>query len=374
MKRKIILVAGARPNFMKVAPLYREMKNYLNDFEPVLVHTGQHYDINMSDAFFTDLELPMPDVCLGVGSASHAVQTAAVMVSFERTCAEHKPDMVIVVGDVNSTLACAITAVKLNVPVAHVEAGLRSGDRSMPEEINRLVTDGISSLLFTPSADADENLLKEGCAPERIHRVGNIMIDSLEFIKPKVKDARTCEKIGVMPKSYGLVTLHRPSNVDIKENLDKIVDVLAKAAELSRIVFPVHPRTRKNLESCGLLSKINECPGISVLEPLSYIDFMNLMMNAKFLLTDSGGIQEETTYLGIPCLTLRINTERPITIKEGTNELVTLDNLGSKVMEIHTGEWKRGKIPELWDGRAAERILAVIHRGFYSAREQHKKL
>ncbi len=360
LKRRIILVAGARPNFMKVAPIYREIRNHIDDFEPILVHTGQHYDVNMSDIFFRDLELPAPDIYLGVGSGSHAEQTAGVMLAFEKVCLSKAPDLVIVVGDVNSTMACAVAAVKLKIPVAHVEAGLRSGDRSIPEEINRLITDSISDLLFTPSVDADENLLKEGCAPERIYRVGNIMIDSLEFIRPKVEYKDTCNRLGIIPKTYGLVTLHRPSNVDIKETIEQIIIVFRKASKSMRIIFPVHPRTRKNLETFGLLSALNGNTGITLLDPLGYIDFMNLMMNTKFVITDSGGIQEETTYLGIPCLTLRPNTERPITITEGTNELVALDNLELKMMDAYSGKSKRGRIPELWDGMTSSRIVDII--------------
>jgi UDP-N-acetylglucosamine 2-epimerase (non-hydrolysing) len=360
IKKRIILVGGARPNFMKIAPIYREMKNHLNDFEPILVHTGQHYDTNMSDMFFRDLELPAPDVYLGIGSGSHAEQTAGVMLAFEKVCLANAPDLVIVVGDVNSTMACAIAAVKLNIPVVHVEAGLRSGDRSMPEEINRLITDSISDLLFTPSVEADENLLKEGCAAERIYRVGNIMVDSLEFIRPKVEYANTCGRLGINPKTYGLVTLHRPSNVDIKEVMEQIIIIFRKVSESMGIIFPLHPRTRKNLETFKLLAALDDNAGITVLNPLGYIDFMNLMMNTKFVITDSGGIQEETTYLGIPCLTLRPNTERPITITEGTNELVTLDNLEFKMMDAYSGRWKRGRIPELWDGMTALRIVDII--------------
>jgi len=362
MKKRIILVAGARPNFMKIAPIYREMKNHSNNFEPIMVHTGQHYDTNMSDLFFRDLDLPDPEGYLGIGSGSHAEQTAGIMLAFEKFCLSKSPDMVVVVGDVNSTMACAIAAVKLNIPVAHVEAGLRSGDRSMPEEINRLVADSISDVLFTPSADADKNLLREGHSPGHIFRVGNIMIDSLEFIRPKVEHAKTCDRLGTVPGTYGLVTLHRPSNVDIKKTIERIIAIFQKVSESIRIIFPVHPRTRKNLETFGLLSALEGNSRITILDPLGYIDFMNLLMNSKFVITDSGGIQEETTYLGIPCLTLRPNTERPVTITEGTNELVTLDNLESKMIEANSGRWKNGKIPELWDGMTAGRIVGIIKK------------
>jgi UDP-N-acetylglucosamine 2-epimerase (non-hydrolysing) len=358
--KKIMLIAGARPNFMKIAPLYRELKEHGEDFHALLVHTGQHYDVNMSDVFFRDLEIPEPDIFLGVGSGSHAVQTAGVMVAFEKVCLEQKPDMVVVVGDVNSTMACSITAVKLGVSVAHVEAGLRSNDRTMPEEINRLITDSISDLLLTPSADGDENLLKEGCPSEKIHRVGNIMIDSLKFIMPKVQRVDVCSRIGVQPKEYALITLHRPANVDDEGSLRRIVDIMVKASEEIRSVFPVHPRTLARLEQFGLLSLLKESSRIKLLEPLGYTEFMNLLVNARLVLTDSGGIQEETTYLGIPCLTLRPNTERPVTLTEGTNELVTFGSVNDAIIKICQGQWKKGKVPELWDGMTAGRIVNVL--------------
>jgi UDP-N-acetylglucosamine 2-epimerase (non-hydrolysing) len=360
MIRKIILVAGARPNFMKIAPLWKELRKYPDDFDPLVVHTGQHYDVNMSDSFFNDLELPEPDISLGVGSGTHAEQTAGVMLAFEKICMEQSPDMVIVVGDVNSTLACAITSAKLNIPVAHVEAGLRSWDRTMPEEINRLVTDSISDLLFTPSKDADENLLKEGHPSKHIHRVGNIMIDSLISFEAKARDAGTCDRLSLIPGSYGLITLHRPSNVDEKDSLSNIINTLTDVAQSFDVVFPVHPRTRKNLEKYGLLEFIAKNKRVKLLDPIGYLDFMNILMNSKFVLTDSGGIQEETTYLGIPCLTLRQNTERPETVTEGTNELVSLENLKTRIIDAYDGKWKTGKIPELWDGKTASRIVNTI--------------
>jgi len=366
MKKKILLVAGARPNFMKIAPLYRELMKRAEFFETVLVHTGQHYDVNMSDVFFRDLEIPTPDVFLGVGSGSHAEQAAGVMVSFEKTCREQAPAMVVVVGDVNSTMACTITAVKLGIPVAHVEAGLRSRDRTMPEEINRLVTDSISDLLFTPSKDADENLLNEGCHPDKIYCVGNIMIDSLEFILPKVQTADACSRIGVQPKEYGLITLHRPANVDAEESLCKIVDILVKASEELKIVFPVHPRTFGRLEKFELLPHLRNNSNIILLEPLGYTEFMNLLVNARMVLTDSGGVQEETTYLGIPCLTLRPNTERPVTITEGTNDLVTFKTVNEAIVKICRGQWKKGNVPDLWDGMTAGRIVDVFYKTLFA--------
>ncbi len=360
MKRKIILVAGARPNFMKIAPVWQELKKYPEHFEPLVVHTGQHYDANMSDNIFRDLELPEPDIYLGVGSGTHAEQTAGVMVSFEKICVDVSQDLTVVVGDINSTMACAISSAKSNIPIAHIEAGLRSWDRTMPEEINRLITDSISDILLTPSADADENLLREGHPSEHIRRVGNIMIDSLISVQPKALKADTCKHMGIMPDSYGLITLHRPSNVDSEESLREIVTTLSKFAESTEIIFPVHPRTRKNLNNYGLLEILEKSKGVRLLEPLGYLDFMNLLMNTKFVLTDSGGIQEETTYLGIPCLTLRLNTERPITITEGTNEIVSLDNLESRITEVCNGNWKKGKVPDLWDGMTASRIVKFI--------------
>ena len=370
MKKKIMLVAGARPNFMKIAPLYRELRRHNDTFEPVVVHTGQHYDVNMSDVFFRDLEIPEPDVFLGVGSGTHAEQTAAVMVSFEKTCLEQRPDMVLVVGDVNSTMACTITAVKLGIPVAHVEAGLRSRDRTMPEEINRLVTDSISDLLLTPSRDGDENLLREGCSPDKIHRVGNIMIDSLKYILPKVRMSDACSKIGVQPKEYGLITLHRPANVDTGESLEKIVDIVIRASAELKVVFPVHPRTSGRLETFGLMPLLRNNAHIMLLEPLGYTEFMNLLVNARLVLTDSGGVQEETTWLGIPCLTLRPNTERPVTITEGTNDLVTFDTVNDAIVKICKGQWKKGTVPELWDGMTAGRIVDVLSKTL-SVRDTH---
>lgn len=364
--KQVMLIAGARPNFMKIAPLHRELRKHPAEFNVTLVHTGQHYDVNMSDVFFRDLEIPEPDIFLGVGSGSHAEQTAGVMVAFEKVCRERRPDLVIVVGDVNSTMACAITAVKLGTPVAHVEAGLRSRDRTMPEEINRLVTDAISDILFTPSQDGDENLIHEGCSPEKIHRVGNIMIDSLCFILPKIRTNESYARFGLRKGDYALVTLHRPSNVDNPDDLRDISHALAGVSEILPVVFPVHPRTRTSLERFGLLEYLASSR-IVLAEPLGYTDFMGLMTNARLVVTDSGGVQEETTYLGIPCLTLRPNTERPVTVIEGTNELAELKTLADFARKICDGQWKKGRIPELWDGNAAQRIVAVL-RTFFSAR------
>jgi len=360
---KIYLVAAARPNFMKVAPLWHAFAELPELFAPVLIHTGQHYDKNMSDVFLQDLGLPAPHVHLGVGAGTHAEQTGGVMIEFEKVCLAERPDLVLVVGDVNSTLAAAITAKKLWIPVGHVEAGLRSRDWEMPEEINRIVTDSISDLLFTPSPDADENLRHEGVPAAKIHRVGNIMIDTLVHSIEKARDRAVFERFGLAPGSYCLVTLHRPANVDDPASLDRL---FAGMDELEiPIVFPVHPRTRKVMETAGLADRYGgEGSRLHLTEPLGYYDFLNLTMHARFVLTDSGGIQEETTFLGVPCLTLRTTTERPITITQGTNELVTLDDLPDQAARIVKGEGKQGSVPDLWDGRTAGRIVAVLREYF----------
>jgi UDP-N-acetylglucosamine 2-epimerase (non-hydrolysing) len=348
---------------MKVAPIWAEMKRRPRDFAPVIVHTGQHYDAAMSDAFFDDLGLPKPDIHLGVGSASHAVQTARIMTAFEPVVLEQKPDWVVVVGDVNSTIACALVSAKLSVNVAHVEAGLRSRDRGMPEEINRILTDAISDLLFTTSQDADDNLKAEGVAADKIRFVGNVMIDSLHA-HMKVAERSTVRKdLGIDGKDYAVVTLHRPSNVDDKETLAGIINALTAVAEKLPVIFPVHPRTRGRIDEFGLDTRI-ATTSIRLIEPLGYVDFLHLYSGARLVLTDSGGIQEETTVLGIPCLTLRHNTERPITIEMGTNVLVGTDPeriktaafgaLGQKEVSSKT------TIPPLWDGKAAGRICDVL--------------
>jgi len=298
--KTIHLVAGARPNFMKIAPLYHALTK-----EPwckcVIVHTGQHYDTQMSDAFFTDLALPSPDIELNVGSGTHAEQTAAVMTAYEKVCVAAPPDLVVVVGDVNSTLACTLAAKKLCLPVAHLEAGLRSGDRTMPEEINRVVTDSIADYLWTPSPDGDGNLLREGVDKARIRRVGNIMIDSLEMLRPRIEARRMADELKLAKGGYAVVTLHRPANVDDRVKLQTIVESLRKLAADMPLVFPVHPRTRANLQKFGLLEGVSSQPGMRLLEPLGYVDFMSLVFTSRLIVTDSGGIQEETTYLGIPC-------------------------------------------------------------------------
>jgi UDP-N-acetylglucosamine 2-epimerase (non-hydrolysing) len=358
---KVHLIAAARPNFMKVAPLYHALTAE-SWAEPVLVHTGQHYDANMSDSFFEDLGLPKPDHHLGIGSGSHAEQTAGVMVAYEKILIADPPDWTVVVGDVNSTAACTLAAKKLCLRVAHLEAGLRSRDWRMPEEINRMVTDSIADVLWTPSPDADENLRAEGVAKERISFVGNIMIDSYELMRPRIEQQQTRIEFGLDAGSYGVVTLHRPSNVDSKELLTKLVATLAEASKKVPLVFAMHPRTRKNLERFGLMDTINATPGIHPSEPLSYIRFMGLVREAGLVITDSGGIQEETTYLGIPCLTLRDTTERPVTVTEGTNRLITPETLGESIATVEAGNWPKGRKPDLWDGKTAGRVTADIKR------------
>jgi len=358
---KVHLIAAARPNFMKVAPVWHALRQ--SDWcRPVLIHTGQHYDANMSDAFFVDLGLPAPDHHLGIGSGTHSEQTAGVMVAYEKILVAAPPDWTIVVGDVNSTVACTLAAAKLGLRVAHLEAGLRSYDRTMPEEINRIVTDAIADVLWTPSEDADENLRHEGVAPDRVTRVGNIMIDSYELLRPKIEAATTRARFGLAARSYGVVTLHRPSNVDAPEALGELVTALGAVARRLPLVFALHPRTRKNLAAFGLLDTLEGQPGMHVTEPLSYIPFMGLVREAKLVITDSGGIQEETTYLGIPCLTLRNTTERPITVSQGTNRLVRAETLGEIVESILAGGGPVARCPPLWDGRTAERVAADLRR------------
>ncbi len=362
---KVINVVGARPNFMKVAPIVEAMKRRKREFAPLVVHTGQHYDAQMSDAFFRDLGLPEPDVYLGVGSGTHAAQTAAVMQHFEPVVLRERPDWVLVVGDVNSTLACALVCAKLGVPVAHVEAGLRSRDRTMPEEINRLLTDQIADLLLTPSADADINLRAEGIASERIRLVGNVMIDSLDAHLKRAESSTVRERLGLSDGTdYAVLTLHRPSNVDDRATLARLLAALASIAERVPVIFPVHPRTQKALAEFGFTEEIEKRPAaLRLIEPLGYLDFLRLYSGARLVLTDSGGIQEETTALGIPCLTLRENTERPITIDWGTNILVGTD--AEKITREAFAALDRpralspgsARVPPLWDGRAADRIL-----------------
>src|SRR3954471_21446047 len=361
---KVINVVGARPNFMKVAPIVAAMKKRPETFLPLVVHTGQHYDAAMSDSFFRDLGLPAPDVHLGVGSGTHAAQTAAVMTAFEPVLMKEQPDWVVVVGDVNSTVACALVCAKLGVKVAHVEAGLRSRDRSMPEEINRVLTDQIANLLLTPSPDADENLRAEGIPEERIKFVGNIMIDALYANLERAKYSTTCADLGLDNRQYAVLTLHRPSNVDEHVAFVRILEALKAISRRIPIVFPAHPRTRKMIRELNLSHIIDRMKGLRVIEPLGYLSFLQLVTNAGLVLTDSGGIQEETTVLGIPCITLRENTERPITVEMGTNTIAGTNT--AKIVAAaqraldNPPDKSQLRIPALWDGCAADRILDAL--------------
>lgn len=362
---KVINVVGARPNFMKMAPIIEAMDARRDHFRHVLVHTGQHYDERMSRAFFHDLGMPKPDIDLEIGSGSHAEQTGKIMIEFERVCRQEAPDFVVVVGDVNSTLACTVTAKKLGIRVAHVEAGLRSRDMSMPEEINRLCTDVLCDYLFTTDVLASENLRNEGIAEGRIHFVGNVMIDTLMKHRALAERRELTGSWGLRRGEYATLTLHRPSNVDDPEIFRGILEALAEIARDLPIVFPIHPRTRKMAQEFGFAGYFSDgSPGrnIWLTEPLGYLDFLHLNMNARLVLTDSGGLQEETTVLGVPCITLRHNTERPITCTQGTNQLA--GNQPSEILDaagrVLRGDWQGGRIPEKWDGRAAERIVEAL--------------
>lgn len=361
--KTIHLIAAARPNFMKVAPLYHALRTQ-EWCRPVLIHTGQHYDPEMSDLFFRDLKLPKPDVHLGIAGGTHAEQTGKLMIAYEALLLRDPPDLVVVVGDVNATIACTLAAKKLNLRVAHVEAGLRSRDRSMPEEINRIVTDAVCDLHLTPSPDADDNLHAEGVPPNCIHRVGNIMIDSLLTIIPLVQQ-RTHPFPQLGGRDYAVVTFHRPVNVDDPENLRRLVGGLCALARSVPIVFPVHPRTRTRLEQSGLLSELAVAKALLLSEPLGYADFIRCVLDAAVVVTDSGGLQEETTYLGIPCLTVRSTTERPITVVEGTNYLIGLDDIARSAPN-YIGQRKRPTALALWDGKTAERTVGVL-RDYFAA-------
>jgi len=395
---RAVVVAGARPNFVKIAPLLHELRRFRN-IEVLLVHTGQHYARELSDLFFRDLRIPRPDINLGVGSATHAAQTAAVMKRFEPVVVSFRPDVVVVVGDVNSTLACALTAVKLGVPVAHIEAGLRSFDRSMPEEINRLLTDAISDFLFATEPSGVRNLRREGVPAHKIHLVGNIMVDALRKFLPRAQRSNVLRKLGLVscPASaakgkgwragdnrgrgiieYAVLTLHRPANVDEPRTLARILQAVARLGERVPVIFPVHPRTRRQITAARLDSLLRTGPacqslevarGVWVVKPLGYLEFLHLMSEARVVLTDSGGIQEETTVLGIPCLTLRENTERPITLTQGTNRLVGTDpqrilKEGLAILEGRRVFRHRGSVPRLWDGKTARRIVAILRAAF----------
>jgi UDP-N-acetylglucosamine 2-epimerase (non-hydrolysing) len=355
---KIILVAGARPNFMKIAPLMHELTRLQqqrhNNLQPLLVHTGQHYDISMSEVFFRELGIPVPDINLEVGSQSHAKQTAAVMDRFEDVCLQERPDWVVVVGDVNSTMACTLVASKLGIRVAHVEAGLRSFDRTMPEEINRIVTDALADLLLTPSRDADANLRKEGIPDEKIELVGNIMIDTLAANLDKARQRETHRTYGLQPGQYVYVTLHRPANVDEPDKLGSIMKALEALSRDFAVLFPAHPRTRSVLKSMGYEPR--DSRRLRIIEPVGYHDSICLVDKARFVLTDSGGLQEESTYLRVPCLTLRPNTERPVTLTQGSNRLTSVDGLQENIQEVLGWTAYGLQIPELWDGGTATRI------------------
>jgi len=357
---RVLAVAGARPNFMKIAPLMSEFAKRSSRFKCILVHTGQHYDKAMSDSFFRDLEIPEPDVNLGVGSGSHGEQTALVLMKIEKLLIERKPDVVLVVGDVNSTLASTLAAVKLHIPVAHVEAGLRSGDREMPEEINRVLTDSVSHWLFTTEATAEANLLREGVPAERIHFVGNVMIDTLLAHRERALALDTVERLGLSPQGYAVLTLHRPSNVDSPEQLRRLFEVLERLNAELPVVFPVHPRTAKAIEQTIGGKK----PNLKMTAPLGYLDFLRLLTDAQMVLTDSGGIQEETTALGVACLTLRDSTERPVTVTEGTNTIVGTDPtaIEKAIEKLRQSPPKKGRRPALWDGNAASRIADILER------------
>jgi len=359
---KIICVCGARPNFMKIAPIMRAFEANGN-FEILLVHTGQHYDENMSKFFFEELNIPRPDVNLEVGSGSHASQTAEIMKRFEPVVLDFKPDYVLVVGDVNSTIACGLVAVKLGVKLTHVEAGLRSFDRTMPEEINRVLTDAISDLLFITEQSAIDNLKNEGIDSHKVHFVGNVMIDTLMDNREKAQKSDVLERLGLSAKKYVVITLHRPSNVDDLDKFGQIIRAFESIEKEMKLVFPIHPRARNNLRQSQLEGRVKAMKNLLLLEPVGYVDFLCLTSNAALVLTDSGGIQEETTILKIPCMTLRENTERPVTITEGTNRLVhiTTEDILKNYREIRDGDKKIGcGVPKLWDGKAAERIATII--------------
>jgi len=361
-KKKIISVVGARPNFMKVAPIHRAFQKYYDEAEHLIVHTGQHYDVNMSDAFFKDLDMPQPKHFLGVGSGTHAEQTAKVMLAFEQVLIEERPDMIIVVGDVNSTISCGLTAVKLGIKVAHVEGGLRSRDRTMPEEINRIATDAICDYCFITEESALINLRKENFPEDNLFFTGNTMIDSQVYALPKANEIDVFSKYSVENKSYVLTTIHRPSNVDDKQQLSDILDVFEELSKERGIILPMHPRTRKNLEQFDLKQKADSIKGLRIIDPVGYIEFLSLMLHSDFVLTDSGGIQEETTALSIPCITIRPTTERPSTVDIGTNVLIQpiKYEMLKAIDNMLQGKRKMGKVPPYWDGNAADRIVKII--------------
>jgi UDP-N-acetylglucosamine 2-epimerase (non-hydrolysing) len=371
---KLLLIAGARPNFMKLAPLYFELRKYPSIFNPLIVHTGQHYDYTMSRVFFDQFGLPQPDFFLEVGSGSHAHQTGNVMIKAEEIMMSEKPDMIIVFGDVNSTMAASLAASKLCIPVAHVEAGLRAFDRTMPEEVNRVVSDVLAEMLFSSCDDANLNLIKEGVDVDKMFLVGNIMIDTLKNFLPQAEKSKILDKLELEDKRYILVTLHRPSNVDNPENLQKIAEILTAASERCPVIFPIHPRTRKNLDSNEYSAILNN-RNIILTDPLGYFDFIKLQKNALLVMTDSGGVQEETTFLGVPCLTLRENTERPVTITDGTNKLVNLDlkKITSQIDYYMSDGQPSKKRPMFWDGQTAERIVRILREHFANKAKQEEQ-
>lgn len=363
-RNKIISVVGARPNFMKIAPLSRVLREYKDEFEHIIVHTGQHYDEEMSNSFFRILDIPAPDYNLNIGSGSHAVQTGNVMIEFEKVCLKEKPDFVMVVGDVNSTVACTLTAKKIGIPVGHIEAGLRSYDMTMPEELNRKVTDSICDYAFISEPSGYENLLREGWDEEKLFLVGNTMIDSLFYILPAAKENDILTRFGIKDQEYCVLTFHRPSNVDNEEKLAELIKTVLQIAAKIKIVFPIHPRTKHKMEEFGLESILDH-PNIICTKALNYLDFTSLIKQAKFVLTDSGGIQEETTALNVPCLTIRPNTERPITCTEGSN--ILLSNSSQEIVSyvdkiIEDASNFIGHCPDLWDGKAAERIVDILRK------------
>lgn len=363
LNKKIIVVAGARPNFMKIALLVNKLRK-IPSIQTLLVHTGQHYDYQMSEVFFQELKIPKPDIFLNVGSGSHAAQTAKVMTGFEQVILKEKPCLVVVAGDVNSTLACALVAAKMQTPVAHIESGLRSFDRTMPEEVNRLATDAISDYLFVSEKSGLTHLKKEGVSSKKVFYVGNVMIDSLIANMSSIDRSQILNKLKLKPLTYAALTLHRPSNVDTQEALLEIYAILKDCAAKSTLVYPMHPRTKSMLEKHGLLGKFKALPGLIMIDPLGYIDFIKLVKESSFVLTDSGGIQEETTYLKVPCLTVRENTERPSTVLEGTNALLGRDRkqISKAVDRILVRRWKKGRTPQYWDGRSTDRIIGVIRK------------
>ena len=371
--KTVLHVVGARPNFMKVAPIHRAIAER-GALHQILVHTGQHYDVKMSDVFFTDLKLPPPDIHLGAGSGSHAEQTAKVMVELEKVCAGKRPDLISVVGDVNSTLAASLVAAKAMIPLAHVEAGLRSNDRTMPEEVNRIVTDRLADFLLTPSTDADENLRREGVDEGRIFFVGNVMIDSLFTFRERAQKLPTLGQMGLAPRKYAVCTMHRPSNVDDPETLYDLLGALGEISRTVPVIFPVHPRTRKILSTADAPRPLSDCPQLRLIDPMGYLEFLSLTSQAALILTDSGGLQEEATALEVPCLTLRKNTERPITVTVGTNIIVGTDpeRIVAEATKALGGNGKKGRLPERWDGRAAVRIAEIFERSLLGSASSSK--